>query len=279
MNQTVSISTLKETVKELEPILEVIPDDITTLHSLILAYEQLGEGDKAMDKAIQLSHVLQDRNEWNTLKSYCEQYRDLNPENPVYTEFINMAQMFLGDESTTNETETPSAFDAADPGLDISVLQDHAMQMDHELELGWSLVDKELITESHYENCLQSLTESRSNPNNAHPHAFLSELAGEDLVNMERVLSDLSKTYSTPFIRISHARIPEENHKALPADICKQLGILPFGQMGGELMIATLNPSDMMLRELLPQYLNKPVHFYLTDPQEMIDYYLNLESE
>ena len=272
MSHTIISSELLDTIHELESILEVLPEDITTLNSLIFAYQQSGDSNKASAKAEIVGNVLSRGQKWDQLYDLAAQYMDLDPENMTFLKLFNQAE-------EQRQFQTPS--EAIDTGIDEfpgTSLSDIAFELNNELDLAWNLLESKLVNETQYETAVGTLSENRANPNYNSALSFLAEVNNLDHVNMPRITAHLSKESGTPYIDISRFSIQPEVQKLIPVQTAKQLGVVPFSKFGNDVLIALLNPMNQEIKQALTAFLGANIHYYLSNPDDIQSYYDKLKT-
>lgn len=285
---TVENNVLLEQATELEEILELMPNDIGTLNSLVYTYLQLGDEEQAAEYAMDIRTALTASGDLEQLSSLASTYLELAPDNLVFKDLAGGASK----EEKTNKislpepmaaTPTPiiqsssqllepveeSSFDMGVPDVSLNEL---CMQLNYELDLGELLKKDGIITEVICEQAVENLIQ-HSGSSVAITMTLLAELANLEHVNMEKIYGVLSSKTNMPFIKPSQFDIPEDLIGKVELKTAKRLGIIIFSKFGNEFMVACLNPLDEMLRETLESYLGTKLHFYLTSVAEVDKFY------
>ncbi len=283
MSDEQNLDFLKEQASELLAILELMPGDTGTLNSLVFTYIQLGNINTAENYADKLQESLQRLGESETMVDYARQYLDSAP-NSVFFQ-----KLALGSVAEVDSFETPSNFENNFQPTDFSTgteetdrsffetnvgaLDELAMQLTAELELADALKSKKVITDDQSDKAISSLIDNSSQTNISSPLTFLNELSMIDHVNIDKVLSLMSHQYSIPFIKVSQFDVDEELSKVFGYEISKKLGIVTFSMFKNEPLVAISNPIDTELKDTLSSTAGVKIHFYLTSPDEINNFY------
>jgi len=243
-----------------EAVLAAFPDDVSVLESLIMAYDQAGEKERARDRALQLGQLLAAQHDWKRLDELVGRRLALHPDHP---DFLALQQ----EVQAMREVPAAAVPAAPKPSPETALA---ALQSDirGELDLGWMLVESEVITSDQYEKAVESLMENRASAFGEGTLSLLQELQASHGMDMERIVGSLSQRTETPFILLSQYEIDEALVHLIPMKYIKGLSVLPFARLGAEIMVAVLNPVDQNLRKSLTSYLQTRVHFYFTSPEE-----------
>jgi hypothetical protein len=87
-------------------------------------------------------------------------------------------------------------------------------------------------------------------------------------IYIEKIVDFLCLQTNTPYINASTVEPSAETADLIPFQQVKRLGVLPFCELGPEVMAVCMNPLDKSLQSLVSNYLDQKVHFYLTSPEE-----------
>lgn len=253
-------SSVLETIRTFESILEIIPDDVNTLTSLALAYAEVGDLSRARDIMLRLARILAAQGEWARLLRLTEN----NALQPLaldgeYQQYLRQAERALHLEPGPAAPAAP----AAKPPPEILA------DLNTEMELAWFLLEKEQLTQDQYESAVNRLTESHISGKGRGSVSLLLELRHMGGVDLDTVVAFLSGETRTPFIDLSRCEIPEEVAGLLSLETMRRLSAVPFAVMGQECMVAVLNPVSQALRATLATALGRTLHIYLTSPDEL----------
>lgn len=244
-----------------ETILASFPDDVSVLESLVMAYQENGQTERARERALRLGHLLAAQNQWQRVEELVARQLAITPNDP---DFVGLRAEAL----EALESSSPAAAAVAPKGSQEAELAALQSDIRGELDLGWMLVEGGVITSDQYEKAVESLMENRSNVMGEGALSLLQELQSVKGMDMDSIVAFLSQKSETPFILLSRYEIDDALVQHIPMKYIRGLSVLPFGRLGKEIMIAVLNPVDQNLRKSLSSYLNTRVHFYFTSPEE-----------
>jgi len=253
---------VQQVIETFESILEAFPEDVSALESLIAAHEQAGHAAEAETKARALLALLRQHGAWDRAHAVAERILVACPEDAEVAA--------LRDEAAAKMPPPPvgpaasETLDEPTPPASVPLKFD----LSGELDLAWSLLQNEVITQEQYEAAIAGLTEARMSPNPGVRLSLLQELASMDRIYMDRVVGFLSAETGTPYIDLSRFEIDPDTARAIPIEDSRRLGVLVFESIRDEVMVAVLNPVDENLRKKVSAYLGCKAHFYLTSPEE-----------
>jgi hypothetical protein len=237
---------LASTIAAFEEILQVIPNDPTTLESLCEALLRAGEHDRALKHALNLAEVLEQNERWDDLQKHMDTLLILAQEFAEARDCLERVGQHM-----------PGAHHAAAPklkqGVDIS----------SELTLAWNLFEDGELTQEEYSSIVQDLTEMATRKVEV-PVTVQHILFDRGFKNPERILNYLSRKSGCPFIALPSFDISRELQARLDLSFMESRGAMVFGQVGGELMVALLNPLNSTLKEKVQQLVGSVCHFFLT---------------
>lgn len=260
---------LNHLIASMEGILEVFPEDVSALESLSAAYEQNGDFQKAADTDLRRARLLVAEGNLEQAYKLLEHALSMVPEHEGVLqekEQVSSTLAHLGIESsslTADEEDEDAAL--LTPSSDRSIL---TRDLGGELELAWLLLKRNLLRQEQYETAIANLTENRSTIGSSSCLSLLIEIAAMDNINIDAIIGELSEETETPFVDISKFELVPEAVKLIPFDDCRRLGVLPFSLLKDQVMVATLNPVDLGLRESVSAYLQTEAHFFLASPDE-----------
>ncbi len=261
---------LRQLIETMESILEVFPEDVSAMESLAAAYQQAGDLAKFADTAVNLTRLISGQGNWEKAYEIVSRVLDDVPDHqPALDEQARILESLrlLGIDTATigaagRKIKTP---EPAAPERPRHVL---SLDLSGELELGWLLLQRNLLTQEQYELAVQGLTESKSGAGADACLSLLLEISTMDGINMPAILGTLSAETSTPMIAFNRVELNPEIAALIPFQDARRLGVLPFERLGKEIMVATLNPVDDNLRSAVATYLDTRVHFFLVAPDE-----------
>ncbi len=249
-----------DAIQTYETILEVFPEDVNALESLVVFYEQVKDLAKLREKARVLIKLLASEGDWGQVKTLAERLLKMDPTDAEAATYRSEAMQKLVDDGTP----PPPA-----PGLKTDIRHTElTFDLRGELDLAWVLLQNSVITQDQYENAIERLTESSMNAQGETPLALLQELREMERIDMDKIIAFLAAQSGLPYLEMGQCECREESVALLPLGRAKRLGVLPFDQIENELMVAILNPVDLQLRQRLTRCFGMKVHFFFTSPDE-----------
>lgn len=268
--KTDSSDTAMEAIHTLETLLEVFPEDISSLESLTAAYEEMGDTAKFMEKGKRLARLLSKGDDTKpVIKLVARMLRTVpnDPEVLALQEEALAKDILAGMNAPVND-QPPASGDA---GAAAHTVGDLTFDLHAELDLAWLLLQKQVITQEQYEASIERLTTSSAAQRGDSPLALLQELREMDRVNLDKIIAFLASETGMPFLELGRCECDEETVSLLPLAQAKRLGILPFDRLGSDLMVALLNPVSREWRQRIQMFLGvDKVHFYFTSPDEFL---------
>ncbi len=248
---------LEQVVETLEQILEVMPEDYFTLHTLYETFIKLEQPEKAFEYLARLADFVTHSQSAEGVNFVLQQYEaigDLGPEIAERKAQLRVLQAELVEETVDH---IPSE------GVDVSAPQN----LEAEMALAWDLFQEEQLTQEEYSNVLLDLTEMSSRAVDV-PITVLHVLHDRQFSRFERLMTYLCKKGGVPIIALSSYEENEELIEALPIDFLTQRGVLPFAAIGDDLLVAVLNPFGKTVLREAEKAAEKRCHAYLVSPEE-----------
>ena len=247
---------LQQTAAMLEQILEVMPDDFFTLRSLYETLLKLEQPEQALDCLKRLDDGMLVAQNPEMIEFVIQQYESIVDEMPEFRKRIERLQALqTGTDLMHGETSAKSS-------------AQRKSDVDSEMALAWELFQDEQLSQEEYSNVLRDLTEMSSRTEVSVPVTVLHILHDRNFSRFERLMTHLCQKSGVPIIMLSQFDEREELRKVLPLDFISRHGALPFGLVGGDLMLAVLNPQDKELIQRAGKLANRHCHAYLVSPQE-----------
>ena len=106
------------------------------------------------------------------------------------------------------------------------------------------------------------------------PRTLLYILEDRTLPHHDRAIEFLTHDSQIPFIDLRRMNPDPNALELISTEFIRNRGACPFGFVGGEPMIAVLNPFNLQLRDDVQQHIQLPSHYYLTSAagyQKMLD--------
>ncbi len=249
---------LEQVVETLEQILEVMPEDYFTLHTLYETFIKLEQPGKAFEYLARLADFVTCSQNEEGIHFVLQQYEalgDLDPEIEGRKAQLRALRAELAGEPVAVASDR--AGDAPAVARDIEA----------EMALAWDLYQQEQLTQEEYSNVLHDLTETSSRSVGV-PVTVLHVLHDRQFSRFERLMTHLCSQSGIPIISLSSYEENEDFNEALPLDFMTRRGVLPFAGIGDDLLVAVLNPFDKMLVSQAEDAAGKQCHPYLVSPDE-----------
>ncbi|MGL4853796.1 MAG: hypothetical protein ACRC37_00900 [Lentisphaeria bacterium] len=279
---TIDKAALLEQANELKEILELIPNDISTLNSLILTYLQAELTQQAAEYAMQMRQALIASNDEDLLEHYGNTYRKYSNNDPLILDiFATQSTTIPKNNENINQITSPisSIPNYRDTNesqtLETNILDELTMQLNRELEFAEYLKREDIINAEQCDKAIEQVITDSSNLHSRQPLTILQQLSTLEHINMPGIIAKISHKTSVPFIEISRFKRMSSLEKKVNMLKAQRLGFAIFSEFEGELMIACLNPIDSQLKYTLRELLNTNLHFYITTPNEIYNFYNN----
>lgn len=255
---------LEQTVTMLEQILEVMPDDLFTLRALYETSLKLEHPEKAFDTLTRLDDQARAAQSGEMIDFVLNQYATIADDSQEVQGRISRLEeiksvMLLMSDSEPEAVETAVRPQAAEGGS--------AARMEAEMALAWDLFQEEQLSQEEYSNVLHDLTEMSSRSMGV-PVTVLHILHDRQFSRMERLVTHLCQTHSMPIMVLSQFDGNEEVGRMIPVEFSSGNGLLPFAQVGDDLLVGVLNPKDKELLEEAEALCGRRCHPYLVTPEE-----------
>jgi hypothetical protein len=139
--------------------------------------------------------------------------------------------------------------------------------LQREMDLAWRLLETDDLQQDDYASIVEDLSQLVLSESHT-TISLLRALSDRAYTGIDRVLQNMSRRDNIPFISMEAFELPEIDLNDFPLDYLLQMGVLPFAEMGGELLVGVLNPSNSTLDSELREYLGRKCHFYLVSPTD-----------
>lgn len=245
---------LEQTVAMLEQILEVMPDDLTALRALYETAVKLELPEKAFESLTRLDELSRSTQNAEMIEFVLNQYASIADDSPAMQGRIDRLKDVQG-----MITSAAEAFSPATPAA--------GSNLEAEMALAWDLFQDDQLVQEEYSNVLHDLTEMSSNRMGV-PVTVLHILHDRQFSRFERLMTHLCQKSDVPIIALSRFEENEEIDRLLPLDFMSRHGALPFAEVGGELLLAVLNPFDKEVVRRAEELSGRRCHPYLVTPGE-----------
>lgn len=184
------------------------------------------------------------------LYNQLELFAQLNPE--AQSAFERLGHMIAGDDGVF----TPNTVELDQRKL---IMQDFIP----ELLLAQHLTRSKKLSPSEFQLVVEDLCWLGATPQTA-PRTCLYVLHDRELPHEGRAVEFLSHDASMPFIDLTLIDPDPELLEILPPESCQRRAACVFGQVGGEPLVALLNPFNLQLMDDIGRRLDCDPHFFLT---------------
>lgn len=259
-------NTFDQNVEMLEQILEVMPDDLFTLRALYETSLKMQRTEKAFETLTRLDDQARAAQNAEMIDFVLDQYQSIAEDSSEVQGRIARLEEIKNVIVLMQDAE----MQPADP---VQKKTGGGGRLDAEMALAWELFQDGHISQDEYSNVLHDLTEMSSRQMGV-PVTVLHILHDRQFGKMERLMTHLCQKYEMPIMMLSRFEGDEETGAVLPLEFVSRNGAVPFAQVGGDLLVAVLNPLDKELLDEVQQLSGRRCHPYLVMPDEY-DLYLD----
>ncbi len=257
-----SDSEVWQAISAFEQILEVMPDDRSSLETLSHAYEHVGDRARALDYLLRLAKVVLAEQDAETAMHVQERLSEYSEAGEEVASMIRQLQELCPDEQTVTEAAASAPDEKAKPAATT-----RAFRVTDELAFAWKLLESGEISQEDYSTLAQDLAELSTDPHLS-TVSVLHVLETKAYRGMERVMGYASRDTKTPLISLQSYEVSPELAGQLPIEFMIQHGIVIFGALLDDLMVAVMNPYNLQMREHIEECTGKACHFFMTPPAE-----------
>ena len=247
---------LAEGVAYFERMLEIMPEDRTTLEFLVVAYEQLGEDDKCRKALVGLANLLVKEGDVEALRGLLPRLQASDYE-PAKILALKVSRLTAPEpdltperpkELTAAERTAQAAKDAvgAEKALADLLQEGGVLDGDAHKALCGHLVSVPADGRLFLISAIQIL--EKENPNAA-----------------ERAIEHLADRFGTPPVPLAAFDPDRKIVGLVPAELARMRGVVPFAKLGKTTLVASLNPADERLRAAVEAAVG-PHRTFLADP-------------
>lgn len=246
---------LAEGVAYFEQMLEIMPEDRTTLEFLVIAYDQLGQHEKGQKSLVELTKLLIKEGDIAALTGLLPRL-EASDYAPAKAMFLKVSTMTGPAPDLTPETPKALTDDERTAFATIDAVKTETALL--ELLKENAILDEEQFSQ------LTQLLQASPTDGRIFLISALQILEKENLPLFERATEFLADQYGTPPIPLAAFEPNKGYFGAYPSELVRLRGFVPFAKLGDLTLIATLNPADARLREEIEKV--GPCRFYLGDP-------------
>jgi hypothetical protein len=247
---------LKEGVKYLEEMLELMPDDRTTLEFLVVAYEQLKEPEKSKKSVISLTKLLLKQGDYAAAEGLLPRLEAIDTDE---AKILALKVHRLTAPLPELKPEAPKVLTLAEQAA-----EETREALAAESSLIELLQSNGVIPDGDEASRLREQLDATAAGDGVFLISALSILEKENLELCEKCIAFLADRFSIPPVPIAPFERKADIVDRFPADILRIHGVVPFAKIGETALVALLNPVDERLRDNLSEIMT--CRFYLTMP-------------
>jgi hypothetical protein len=248
---------LADSIAMLEQILEVMPQDLTTLKALYNAYCRCGRREEAFKYLGMLVEITCSSGDSETAEFIFEQLTGFETDFPA-----EAAAWLERIQDVAGLSKSPGAA-VSGPPAEAAV----EAEIGEELALAWKLYEENQLTQEEYSSVLHDLTEVSSKELDV-PISVLHVLNDRGFNQVNRIMNYMSSRSGVPCISLLNFELNEQMAEVLPPEIPSREGALPFGFFGDDLLVAVLNPFNNLLVDKVEKRGGHRCHTYLVSAEE-----------
>ncbi len=254
-----SESEIWNAISAFEKILEVMPEDRSSLETLAHAYEHIGDRVRALEYLLRLGEIIASEGDPESTGHIIEGLRNFGNADPRVAILIGKLESQCA--LSVGKTEVP------DQPVPSPVTKRMSFRVADELSFAWKLFESGEINQDEYAAIAHDLAELAGD---AHLStvSVLHVLESRAFSGMERVMDFVSRDTKTPVVSLLSFEIQEHAAVLLPYEFTVRRGALVFDMLKDEALVAVMNPYDRLLREDVKTLTGKPCHFFMTQPRE-----------
>ena len=266
-----------EAIAFFEQMLQTMPEDRTSLEFLSVAYEQTGQADKHRECLIRLADCLLHERDYDNAQSIAmrlSEFADYAPARAAVQRVTEGVQKQILKENQPpvrggGQTNEPSGAPAGgayqDAGLEIQALSRAASAA--EMELVWYWKERNFLPKELCMDILHILTDSQVMTDHPSLISALALLDEQHPELTERLMEEMQRASEVPPIPLELFDVQAAAAKALSPMFIQVRGALPFALLGGEVLVAVLNPLSKSLQDEVIARAGKPCHFFFAHPR------------
>lgn len=257
---------LKSAIVAFEQILDAEPNDRLALETLSDAYERIGDRAKALLYLGRLGDVVANDGDAAAAQLIIHKIKTLGNATD-HQQVLRRLGEVISSTAAPPGTERAAAAQTGRRAHDIT----------REVSLAWDLLQAEEISQEDYAVVVQDLSENSTKTLDV-PVTVLHALQDRNFTHLERVLAYLARTSGKPLISLAHFDIQLDLVNLLPKDYTSHRGAIVFEKIGGDLLVAVLNPFDTELQEDVRRATDRRCHFCLTSAADYDNMLINIRK-
>ena len=247
---------LAEGVAYFEQMLEIMPDDRTTLEFLVVAYEQLNEHEKGQKALVSLAKLLIKEHDIAALEGLLPRLQ-ASDYDPAKVLALRVARMTAPTPDLV--PEEPREISESERAI-----QQMREAVQAEKALATQLREGGVLTAEEERN-LHAHIESIPLDGRIFLISAIHILEKENSTLCEKAMEFLADHFGAPPIPLVSFDVNRELVQKVPSFAVRIRGVVPFAKLGGLTLAATLNPADEKLRKAV-ETVAGPCRFFLAEP-------------
>ena len=243
-------------MKYLEEMLELMPDDRTTLEFLVVAYEQLKETEKSNKSVISLTKLLLKQGDYAAAEGLLPRLEAIDTDEAKILALKVHRLTAPLPELKPEEPKLLTPEELAEEETREAIAAESAL-----IEL---LKSNGVIPDEDEASRLRDQLDASAAGGGVFLISALAILEKENLELCEKCMAFLADRFATPPVPIAPFERKADLTDRFPADLLRIHGAVPFAKIGDTALVALLNPADERLRSRLSESMT--CRFYLTMP-------------
>lgn len=249
---------LAEGVAYFEQMLQIMPEDRTTLEFLVVAYDQLGRHEDGQKSLVSLARILVKDRDLEVLEGLLPR---LEASDSAEARALALKVRSMVAPAPDLTPESPRELTDSERAAMVSRAAIAAEKSLLELLEGASLVGEEDAGR------VRSQLEAMPTDGRVFLISALQILEKENPTASERCIAYLADRHGAPPIPLAAFEPTKGLASSFPAQVMRIRGAVPFASIGKEVLVAVLNPADDSLRAQLSAVM--PCRFYLALPSSV----------
>ena len=249
---------LKEGIAYFEQILQLMPDDRSTLEFLCIAYERAGEREKYQRTLVSLARTLVNERDFENARTLLEKVE--NRDTPE----IKAIELKIGAMlAPVEKAAKPGS--AADVGLPVLRSAERATAIRAErMLLTW--LESVGVLEKAFADRIGEQLQSLSGIADDFLVSTLALIEAADPAVAEAAAVRVADESRIPPIALESFDQYLTLAQELPETLVKTRGTVPFGKVADETLVALANPLDTELKQAVSAHFGGKCHFFFAPP-------------
>lgn len=263
---------LAEGIAYFEQMLQVMPDDRTTLEFLCVAYEQLGDAVKQRTALVNLCRVLLKEKDLAAAEAIGERLSTY-PDADARAMALRVKAALAPAPELVPEAPAVVSADGGLAGETAAAVDAERRLVDVFLAHGFISSERADALRAQLGACTSS-----TRPTLVSALAFLEKT---DSVAADAAGAWLADTASAPPVPVEAFDAPAEARTLLPETFARVRGAVPFARLGDTWLVAAANPHDETFRHRVEEATKGACRFFLLDPhtsEEVLEHFYPVAS-